>query len=184
MSQEDNKKYCYVLRGIPGSGKSTRAKEIKDSHEVDGKQVVTCSADDYFMQPIDGDPNKGWVYKYDSSKIAHAHYECRRKASHAMRDGVDVVIIDNTNVRSREMYPYVEMAVIYGYEVELVEPQTPWWHSVKPLLKGNKSEKAIKPHCKVFFEKNTHDVPEHTILKMLMRWDSDLTPELILDKGE
>jgi len=36
------------------------------------------------------------------------------------------VIIDNTNLESWEMKPYMLMALDYGYEIEIMEPNTPW----------------------------------------------------------
>ena len=36
------------------------------------------------------------------------------------------MIIDNTNMESREMMPYMLMALNYRYEINIVEPNTPW----------------------------------------------------------
>jgi predicted kinase len=175
-------KQCIIMRGVPGSGKSTAAADFYECRTQEGHTATICSADNYFMVPVDpADFSKGTVYRYNPDRIGDAHRTCRRQAEAAMRAGIDYVIIDNTNTKFKEFSEYVYMAYCHDYEVEFVEPQTPWWHSVKPLLKGNKREKDIRPHCKVFAERNTHGVPEHTILKMLMRWEPDPTVDKLLE---
>ena len=53
-------KNLYLLRGIPGAGKSTLAKQLGDSHfETDG----------FFM--VDGE------YKFDPTKLRKAHEWCQ-----------------------------------------------------------------------------------------------------------
>ncbi len=39
----------FVMRGLPGSGKSTIVRQLEETYEKHGT-VVTCSADDYFLQ--------------------------------------------------------------------------------------------------------------------------------------
>lgn len=58
---------CTILRGAPGSGKTTWA--------LANRQTSTlCSADHYFTGP-DG------VYRFDASKIGLAHAACRERIS-------------------------------------------------------------------------------------------------------
>ena len=52
-------KQLILLRGLPGSGKSTFAKSLGGIH---------IEADQYFMQ--DGE------YKFDASQLKHAHNYC------------------------------------------------------------------------------------------------------------
>lgn len=92
-------KKLYLVRGIPGSGKSTFAESICD-------KVV--SADDYFM---DGDE-----YKFDASKLKHAHRYCQKKTESIMQTGNDVAVA-NTFTREWEMEPYYKLAEKYGYMV-------------------------------------------------------------------
>ncbi len=100
-------KKITLLIGVPGSGKSFKAKEIASNNP----NTVICSTDDYFM--VNG------VYQFDPKKLGINHGACQFKAEKAMIDGFDV-IIDNTNITQGSRYPYVKLAEKYGYEVEEV----------------------------------------------------------------
>ncbi len=91
-----------ILRGLPGSGKSTFARSL-------GADVV-CSADDFF----------GPEYAFNPNLLSAAHTECRRKAEDAMSRGLPHIVIDNTNTRKWEYAPYVNFAEKYGYSVEII----------------------------------------------------------------
>lgn len=103
--QELNKqmKKLYIIRGVPGSGKSTFAKTLG---------VPYYEADMYFEQ--------GGEYKYDKELIHHAHKWCSRKVREAMEAGIDVASC-NTFTRRREMKGLVESAVELGYKVVIVD---------------------------------------------------------------
>jgi len=82
-----------LIRGLPGSGKSTMAK----------KQYSWCihlEADMFFMR--DG------VYRYEPEKIKEAHEWCQASALIALRSG-NSVVVSNTFTRLWEMKPYIEM---------------------------------------------------------------------------
>ena len=101
-------KLVIVLRGLSGSGKSTFAaylrQQCNESTQLhrDGRvNIRVCSAD-YFFQDLGG---------FDASRLPEAHYECMRSFDHALGDPlVDVIVVDNTNVRPDEYQAYVERA--------------------------------------------------------------------------
>lgn len=108
---------CHIMRGIPGSGKSTRAKEL-------APPAFICSADDYFM--------KDGVYTFVQHEIGKAHQACLKKfvdaihANHkAIMDGdfwADFdIVVDNTNLRRWEYETYEKIAHIAGMVVEFHE---------------------------------------------------------------
>lgn len=45
--------------------------------------------------------------------------------------------MDNTNIKSWELFPYLQIAAQYGYHVEIMEPATPWKLNVGFLAKKN-----------------------------------------------
>ena len=99
-------KILYIVRGIPGSGKSTFAKTLGGIH---------IEADQYF---VDADGN----YNFDGSKIKLAHEYCRLKTKAWMEINGDLVsedkiVVSNTFTQEWEMEPYFELAKEYGYKV-------------------------------------------------------------------
>ena len=99
-------KILYIVRGIPGSGKSTFAKTLGGTH---------IEADQYFVD-VDGN------YNFDGGKIKLAHEYCRAQTEAWMRtDGtqvnVDRIVVSNTFTQEWEMKPYFELAKEYGYKV-------------------------------------------------------------------
>lgn len=99
-------KTLYILRGLPGSGKSTYTKEnLKDA--------IVCSADDYFTRP-DG------FYDWNPKLLKNAHDWCFMKASSSMNAEIEKVVIDNTNIKKSQYKKYTEEAKKFGYEIREV----------------------------------------------------------------
>jgi predicted kinase len=99
-------KMLYLVRGLPGSGKSTFSKTLGGIH---------IEADQYFVD-IEGN------YNFDGSKIKLAHEYCRAQTGAWMKtDGlqvnVDKIVVSNTFTQEWEMEPYYELAKKYGYKV-------------------------------------------------------------------
>lgn len=98
-------KKLFLVRGIPGSGKSTFAKELDGIH---------FETDNYFM--VDGE------YNFDSSKLKEAHQWCQNEVNNAMilnhtAKINDRIVVSNTFTQEWEMKPYFEMAKEWGYTV-------------------------------------------------------------------
>ncbi|XP_071593103.1 uncharacterized protein [Heliangelus exortis] len=109
-----SQKWLLILRGLPGSGKSTLSRTLL-GQSCDG---IVLSTDDYFRQQ-DG-------YTYNAAHLGDAHDWNQKRAKEAMEQGKSPVIIDNTNTQAWEMKPYVQVALEKGYRVEFYEPDT-WW---------------------------------------------------------
>lgn len=90
----------YIVRGVPGSGKTTFANKICD-------KVV--SADDYHYTD-DG------VYDWKLENQGAAHRYCQGKTRSIMETGKDVAVA-NTSTTVKEMKPYYKMAEEFGYTV-------------------------------------------------------------------
>ena len=98
-------KTLYIVRGVPGSGKSTFAKSLGGTH---------FEADMFFMK--DGE------YKFDMSKIKEAHNWCQDSVNTAMimnnTAGLnETIVVSNTFTQEWEMKPYFEMAELHEYRV-------------------------------------------------------------------
>lgn len=120
-------KVMFIMRGLPGSGKSTIVKMITEVYPC----AVPCSADDYFQQP-DGS------YKFNRSQLSFAHEFCQEKAKGACVKSCPVIVIDNTNVKMWEMRKYADLASSFNYTVVTVQPRTPWKFNPTELAKRNK----------------------------------------------
>ena len=98
-------KNLYLIRGVPGSGKTTLAETLESM--ING---AVYSADDYFM--VNGE------YQFDPTKLKQAHSWCQRNVRGEMRDFcVDNIFVANTFTQEWEMKPYLDMAEEYGYRV-------------------------------------------------------------------
>ena len=118
-------KRMVILRGLPGSGKSTRAAEIVRA-ESGGSSGVIHSADDYFYSP-------SGVYNYNPALLGRAHLSNRARSLQAAENGNSPIVIDNTNLSIKEMKPYVQIAKKYGYVLEIEESSTPWRNNPRVL---------------------------------------------------
>ena len=98
-------KTLYIVRGIPGSGKSTFAKSLGGAH---------FEADMFFM--------KNGEYKYDMFKIKEAHKWCQDSVNTAMILNTtaalnETIVVSNTFTQEWEMKPYFDLAETHGYKV-------------------------------------------------------------------
>jgi len=102
------KKILYIIRGCPGSGKSTFAKEL-----VGGADYLVCEADKFFINKDTG------AYEWDPSKIKDAHEWCRNNVEAYMKNDqfYPKFAVSNTFTQEWEMEPYFELAKKYGYTV-------------------------------------------------------------------
>ena len=97
-----------LLRGVSGSGKSTYTRK-------NYKNSIVCSADHFFT--INGQ------YTFNPSKLGEAHQACIKKfvlrcTNEDFND--DTLIVDNTNLTVAEIAPYVQVALAFGHQVEII----------------------------------------------------------------
>lgn len=139
------KRTLYVMRGLPGSGKSTRAEAIAAAHRSHGT-VAVLSTDQYWM--------RAGVYAFDATKLPDAHAWNYRRAVQAMDEKTDVVVIDNTNILRRHFSNYIEAARQRGYAVEEV-------------VIGTFDSEFVR----VCYERGVHGVPLATIQWMAYNFE-------------
>ena len=97
-------KTLYLVRGLPGSGKTTFGRTLTDRH-------LHFEADNYFTHPVTGE------YKFDASLLSIAHAQCRQHTMLAMQDSMTPIVVSNTFSRRWEMEEYYKLALLYGYKV-------------------------------------------------------------------
>ncbi|MCK4806192.1 MAG: ATP-binding protein [Candidatus Aegiribacteria sp.] len=128
----------YIMRGLPGAGKSTWAHENHPGAHV-------CSADSYFVD------DEG-VYRFDGTLISEAHASCLRGFAEILasiervsENSPEVVVVDNTAIRAWEISPYYNLAQAYGHEVKIVH---------------------VKCDAETAHSRNIHGVPLERVEKM------------------
>ncbi len=167
-------KKCVILKGLPGSGKSTMAawlseiyvksiikefgspkswiencvqyygsEKVEGWHDKDPKYVAIHSTDQYLYE--------NGEYKWTPAKMGPSHsknYEAFRKS---IDDGIDLVIVDNTNTTRKEYTKYQNYAEKNGYWVSFI----------------------VMPHPTIdeAVRRNTHNVPADVIKKMRDRFE-------------
>jgi len=134
-----------IMRGLPGSGKSTRVKHLVASFR---DKSCICSADDFFVR-------RG-KYQFDPRQLGRAHQACLTRFVNALSHGVKLVIVDNTNTQRWEYSNYVKIAKLAGAAVRIEELACP----------SEQAALAANAH-------NVHGVPQHASLAMFKRWERD-----------
>lgn len=100
-----------VMRGIPGSGKSTKAKQLA------GANGVIHSTDDV----IESQGNYNEFFKKmfsskDFSPLSKAHSTNLKNLIESLKNGVSPVILDNTNIKQNEAKAAVKAALEIGLD--------------------------------------------------------------------
>ena len=143
-----------IMRGVSGSGKSTMAEKIAAEQCF----ALLFSTDDYFM--VEGE------YRFDPKRLREYHAANVDRTKNAMLDKCPCIIIDNTNTQAWEMKPYVELAIEYGYSVNIVEPEPVSFDEIMKRQAQRKDQNKA--------------LPPEVVQKMLNRYEPNVTVEMIL----
>lgn len=100
-------KTLIILRGLPGSGKSSFAKYMFSNNVFE--------ADQYFY---DSNGN----YNFDATKLHEAHIDCQKRVEELMQMSETTqygqeIVVSNTATTEKELEPYLKLAKSYGYVV-------------------------------------------------------------------
>ncbi len=137
-------KQVFILRGLPGSGKSYYAQNLADEM-VQGaqSQYVICATDDYFY-------NADGVYHFDKFKLSEYHNLNLARFINSLAENIPLVIVDNTNIKKWEFIAYAQAAHALGYQV-------------KEVIVGEVKDKSLQH---LYAKRNEHKVPLKMISKM------------------
>ncbi|MDB4806904.1 ATP-binding protein [Pseudomonadales bacterium] len=98
-----------LIRGLPGSGKSTMARKLNGHKHFE--------ADMYF--------EKNGAYVFEAEKLQCAHDWCYEGVSKALR-AEHKVVVSNTFVQLWELNPYVRLASSLGVSYQVVHAVGSW----------------------------------------------------------
>lgn len=137
-------KTLLILRGLPGSGKSTFAKML------DPTGYSICEADQFMINKNTGE------YEFNPIVLGGCHELCRRKVETFMKDNqvneqfYPTIIVSNTGTTEKEIQPYIDLANQYGYKI------------VSIIVENRHGNSSI------------HGVPELTLERMKQRFSVKL----------
>jgi Fe-S cluster assembly ATPase SufC len=112
VTKPNNK--LYILRGISGSGKSTKAKELVGNGVIHSTDDVITEHYDYdeFFRLINTE-NKFYL-------LGNMHSKNLNNFKKSIDDGKNPIIVDNTNLKASDIKPYVKYALEMGFSDENV----------------------------------------------------------------
>ena len=172
-------KRVIIMRGVPGSGKSSAAKFlaqggregqlwIRDKVTYFGEPVPHFDSYDHSLPTIWREEHGEWiirsaihstdqyfikdgVYRFVPKRLWPNHQANYKAFRNSVDDGIPLVIVDNTNTRRKEWRKYQDYAENAGYWVSF----------------------HVMPHptIKEAVERNTHGVPADAIEKMIKRFE-------------
>jgi len=136
-----DKQVMFLVRGLPGSGKTAVAEYLSS---------CAFAADDFFV-------NEEGVYNYDPSQIKEAHEYCQKRCAECLEACKHIadspVAIHNTFSERWEMEPYFDIAESFNYRYTVID-----------LYDGGLNDAELA-------ESNTHGVELETICAMRKRWE-------------
>jgi predicted kinase len=141
-------KALILVRGLPGSGKTTFANALNEQKY--GGQAALVSADDYML---DHEGN----YRFNAEMLSRVHGSCQATAASALSDGMDV-IVHNTFTTAKEFKPYLKMV-----------------KSSQKLLIYDLFDAGLTDEQLV--ARNVHNVPASSVTKMRSRYAPAPVPE-------
>lgn len=165
------RKTVVLMRGLPSSGKSFRAKEL-------AREGVLCETDSYLEAPELLGKSE---CSMEEAREANFHDFQRH-----IQAGRSPIVVDRGNGLNDETYIYVNHAIENGYEIQLEEPNSPWWCEMQTLFRYRPYTDAILEawaHQLAEINLATHEVPVETILDWLDSWIADLTTSELIEEA-
>ena len=134
-----------LVRGVPGSGKTTFARNnypgvVDDAGEPDKNAAYMISADDFRIDECGN-------YVHDDVRGDIPHVECQARVREAITAGCPQIIVHNTFIKVWEIEPYVKISHACKVPLEVI------------CMPNISAEEA--------FSRNTHNVPISVIKRMI-----------------
>lgn len=136
----------FILRGLPGIGKTTLAEVLEQIHE----NAVVLSADDFFFNPETN------THSFDKKKIEEAHKWNFDRYKKAIESRIPVIIVDNSNVKLFHYHHYLDYGQRHDYLV-----------SVVTIPHNDVDDKRLT-------ERNIHGVSRETIRRMRKEFEWEI----------
>ena len=148
----DINKKIFILRGLPGVGKSTLASYLATNlapKKGEGKGAIILSSDDFFIA-------SNGKYIFDDNKIVEAHKWNFKRFKEAIERELSPIIIDNSNYKKYHYYQYVDYAQRKNYSVAVIV-----------IPHNDVSDKELE-------ERTPHGIKRRTIEKMRRNFEWEI----------
>lgn len=106
MPEIVNVRSLIILRGLPGSGKTTLATILSEDNKY-----PALSIDDFFTDPVTGN------YNFDFEKNHLAYKTCEENTNSWMKNKAEKIFLHNVFSMEWEMEPYFKMAAENNYRI-------------------------------------------------------------------
>jgi broad-specificity NMP kinase len=133
-----DRKFCIILRGLPGTGKTIMA-QLLSTIAAPGKSV-TLGADSFFT-------SEG-KFSFDKTRLKEAHESTFADFKAEIEKQTPLIIVDNTNIKNFHYWHYLDWAQRNGYIVGILT-----------MPHNDVSNRELA-------ERNVHGVDQNTIRRM------------------
>lgn len=142
MPEIMDQRSLIILRGLPGSGKTTLAKLLSEK----GKYPV-ISIDDYFTNEQTGE----YTFEFDKNHLAYKYAEERTRD--AMAKLSEKIFLHNVFSIEWEMEPYFQLAAKNQYTVFVLTVENRHKHSNVHHISDEQLEKMAAKYKVVLYHK-------------------------------
>jgi predicted kinase len=104
-----NNNSLILLRGLPGSGKTTLAKVLSENNTY-----PVFSVDDYFTDEVTSE----YIFNFKNNHLAYK--QCEDLSRDAMQQKISKIFVHNTFTMDWELEPYFKLAAEFKYVLFVV----------------------------------------------------------------
>lgn len=189
-----NEKILVLLRGFPGSGKSTKTQALLAKYGGDMGHVVSIDhnwipktmerrAKGEYVTPDEEHAEYNKTHPGDDMGLIMSGIKATHKRFRELIDqGITPVIIDDTNVKKEHMRSYAEYADKAGYEIKIEYPDSVWWKEFSKALIVPKKERGpeFEELVKQMNERGNKNGRRNITLDQTKKWadEWDVQPSL------
>lgn len=144
------KKTVIINRAVPGSGKTTITNFILKELVNKNIDSVVHSTDDFFMI------NNRYIF--DKNKLTFYHERNFEKFQKSIKNNIDVIVCDNTNISPWETEPYTKFARKHNYQIIII------------TLNPREVEKHLLVQEVTKENPDAHGISKETLENMIVRY--------------
>lgn len=104
----------FIIKGTPGSGRTTLANELLTLYKGIGKTVEIIEANDFMINP---ETNK---YEFVQENVSKSFSQCYVRFNELLENKTEVIIVTNINGHFSEYASYITRGRNNGYTVQVM----------------------------------------------------------------